>query len=150
MTKRALIAEPDHDEALRQAAILKDEGFDAAVFTQGDLVALVEQQAPDVLVLRHERPGAQTGLALVPRLKGVAPGTAIVLTTSDLTPDAIDKNRKQKIHAEWYLRLPADRAELVAAARAMPEKPTTAPEPEAPRDPSRPPPLPPSGLRALG
>jgi DNA-binding response OmpR family regulator len=122
MTKRALIAEPDHDEALRQAAILKDEGFDATVFTQGDLVVLVEREAPDLLVLRHERPGTQTGLALVPRLKSVAPDTAIVLTTSDLTPDAIDKSRKQRVHAEWYLRLPAAGAEFVAAARAMPEK----------------------------
>ena len=91
MTKRALIAEPDQEEALRQAAILKDDGYDALVFTGADIVAAVEASPPDVVVLRHERPGAQTGLALVPRLKTVAPGTAIVLTTSDLTPDAIDK-----------------------------------------------------------
>lgn len=148
MTKRALIADPDHEEALRQAAILKDDGFDAAVLTGGDIVAQVEQAAPDVLLLRQERPGGQTGLALIARIKAVAPSTAIVITTSDLTPDAIEKNKSLKFHAEWYLRLPADRAELVAAARSIPEK---APEAEAPlRDPSRPPPLPPSGLRALG
>jgi len=154
MTKRALIAEPDQEEALRQAAILKDDGYDALVFTGGDLVAAVESNPPDVLVLRHERPGNQTGLALVPRLKTVAPGTAIVLTTSDLTPDAIDKNKKQKVHADWYLRLPADRGELVGAARALPQilESADAAEEEQPkaRDPSRPPPLPPAGLRALG
>ncbi len=154
MTKRALIAEPDQDEALRQAAILKDDGFDASVFTGGDLVQEIEASPPDVLILRHERQG-QTGLALVPRLKTAAPQLSIVLTTSDLTPDAIDKNKKQKVHADWYLRLPADRGELVGAARAAPERaadsspPTPADDTKA-RDPSRPPPLPPSGLRALG
>ena len=155
MTKRALIAEPDQEEALRQAAILKDDGYEALVFTGGDLVTAVESNPPDVLVLRHERPGNQTGLALVPRLKSVAPGTAIVLTTSDLTPDAIEKNKKQKVHADWFLRLPADRSELVGAARAMPqilEADAAAAEEEKPkaRDPSRPPPLPPAGLRSLG
>lgn len=154
MTKRAMIAEPDQEEALRQAAILKDDGYEALVFTGSDLVAAVEQSPPDVLVLRHERPGNQTGIALVPRLKGVAPGTAIVLTTSDLTPDAIEKNKKQKVHADWYLRLPADRGELVGAARAVPQvlaADEAAAEEEKPkqRDPSRPPPLPPSGLRSL-
>ena len=154
MTKRALIAEPDQEEALRQAAILKDDGYDAQVFTGTDLVVAVEQSQPDVVVLRHERPGAQTGLALVPRLKSIAPGTAIVLTTSDLTPDAIEKNKKQRVHADWYLRLPADRGELVGAARAVPQVLETneaAAEEDKPRarDPSRPPPLPPAGLRAL-
>ena len=155
MTKRALIAEPDQEEALRQAAILKDDGYEALVFTGPDLVAAVEQSPPDVLVLRHERPGSQTGLALVPRLKSAAPGTSIVLTTSDLTPDAIDKNKKQKVHADWYLRLPADRGELVGAARAVPQvsdadNVTVETEDGKARDPSRPPPLPPAGLRALG
>lgn len=152
MTKRALIAEPDQEEALRQAAILKDDGYEAVVFTGTDLVVALEQAAPDVLVLRHERPGNQTGIALVPRLKSVAPGTAIVLTTSDLTPDAIEKNKKQRVHADWYLRLPADRGELVGAARAVPQvlaSEEAAEEEPKQRDPSRPPPLPPSGLRSL-
>ncbi len=154
MTKRALIAEPDQDEALRQAAILKDDGYDAQVFVAADLVLFVEQTQPDVVVLRHERPGVQTGLALVPRLKSVAPGTAIVLTTSDLTPDAIEKNKKQRVHPDWYLRLPADRGELVGAARAVPQvldASVADAEEERPlaRDPSRPPPLPTAGLRSL-
>ena len=68
------------------------------VFTGADLVTAVEQSPPDVIVLRHERPGTQTGLALVARLKTVAPGTAIVLTTSELTPDAIDKNKIGRAH----------------------------------------------------
>lgn len=154
MTKRALIAEPDQEEALRQAAILKDDGFETLVFTGGDLVAALEQGPPDVLVLRHERQGGQTGLAMVPRIKAVSSKTSIILTTSDLTSDAIDKNKKQKVHADWYLRLPADRSELVAAARAMPSAETmTAQAVTAAldtRDPTRPPPLPPAGLRALG
>jgi chromosome segregation ATPase len=154
MTKRALIAEPDQDEALRQAAILKDDGFDASVFTGTDIVQEVESSPPDVLILRHERQGP-TGLALVPRLKTVAPQLAIVLTTSDLTPDAIDKNKKQKVHADWYLQLPVDRGELVGAARAAPKSaadssPPTPAEDVKSRDPTRPPPLPPAGLRALG
>jgi chromosome segregation ATPase len=154
MTKRALIAEPDQEEALRQAAILKDDGFETLVFTGGDLVAALEQSPPDVLVLRHERQGGQTGLAMVPRIKAVSSITSIILTTSELTSDAIDKNKKQRVHADWYLRLPADRSELVAAARAVPsthstnvQSATVAPET---RDPGRPPPLPPAGLRALG
>jgi chromosome segregation ATPase len=154
MTKRALIAEPDMDEALRQAAILKDDGYDTHVFTGADLVSTVEQSPPDVVVLRHERPGAQTGLALVARLKTVAPATAIVLTTSELTPEAIDKNKKQRVHADWYLRLPADRGELVGAARSVPHPPEVtdgaSDERAKARDPSRPPPLPPQPLRALG
>ena len=154
MNKRAFIAEPDQEEALRQAAILKDEGYDAQVFTGTDLVLAVEQLQPDVLVLRHERPGTQTGLALVLRLKIVSPGTAIVLTTSDLTPDAIEKNKKQRVHADWYLRLPADRGELVGAARAVPQvldttEASVEEDKSTARDPSRPPPLPLGGLRAL-
>jgi|GEM_PF-1098298 len=157
MTKRALIAEPDQEEALRQAAILKDDGFETLVFTGSDLVAAIEQTPPDVLVLRHERPGGQTGLAMVPRIMAVAPSVSIILTTSDLTPDAIEKNKKQKVHADWYLRLPADRGEFVGAARAIPDRsvanvPPAMSEADAAkaRDPSRPPPLPPAGLRALG
>jgi CheY-like chemotaxis protein len=121
MPKRALIAEPDPDEANRQAAILKDDGYETRTFVEGDLVAELERNAPDILVLRHERPGSQTGLALVSRLKQVAAGTAIVITTSDLTPDAIEKNRRQKVHADGYLRLPVERNELVQAARAVPQ-----------------------------
>ena len=153
MARRALIAEPDAEEALRQAAILKDDGFDAVVFSGTDLVAEVEASPPDLILLRHERPGAQTGLALVPRLKAVANNISIVITTSDLTPDAIEKNRKQKVHAEGYLRLPADRAEICAAARALPDN-SKPPEPAAPEgdkpspDPKRPPPLPPTGNMA--
>ena len=153
MAKRALVAEPDGEEALRQAAILKDDGFEAVVFSGNDLVAEVETSPPDLILLRHERPGSQTGLALVPRIKAVAGTTAIVITTTDLTPDAIEKNRKQKVHADGYLRLPADRAELCAAARAVPES-SKPPEPAAPEgekpppDPKRPPPLPPTGNMA--
>ena len=157
MKKRALIAEPDPEEALRQAAILQDDGYDAIVFDPGssgaDLVTELERSVPDLLVLRHERPGSQTGLALVPRLKQVAPGTAVVITTSDLTPDAIEKNRRQKIHADGYLRLPVERTELVAAARAVPqvhEAGDVAEVQAAPEaDPQRPPPRPASGLRVL-
>src|SRR4051812_33665702 len=106
MSKRALIAEPDQEEANRQAAILMDDGYEARIFCDGDVVAEVEHNPPDILVLRHERPGAQTGLALVSRLKQVAAGVAIVVTSSDLTNDAIEKNRRQKVHADGYLKLP--------------------------------------------
>lgn len=170
MTKRALIAEPDPEEALRQAAILKDDGYETLVFSGADLVAELEANPHDLVILRHERPGAQTGLALVTRLKQVAPGAAIVITTSDLTPDAIEKNRKQKVHADGYLRLPVERSELVAAARAVPSTPPKpapgsgqsqegAPilddgtgdhrAPGADGERKRPPPLPAAGLRAL-
>jgi ParB family transcriptional regulator, chromosome partitioning protein len=168
VTKRALIAEPDPEEALRQAAILKDDGYETLVFSGADLVAELEANPHDIVILRHERPGAQTGLALVSRLKQVAPGAAIVITTSDLTPDAIEKNRKQKVHADGYLRLPVERSELVAAARAMPSAPAKAAAgqsqegapvledgtgdhraPGADGERKRPPPLPAAGLRAL-
>ena len=152
MTKRALIAEPDPEEALRQAAILKDDGYEATVFTTGDLIVSLETNPPDLLLLRHERPGSQTGLALVPRIKSVAPGTAVVVTTSDLTADAIEKNRRQRVHADAYLRLPADRSEIVSAARAVPqvvEAGEIAAEEKEASDPNRPPPLPPAGLRSL-
>ena len=80
MSKRALIAEPDQEEANRQAAILTDDGYEAQIFCEGDVVAEVEHNPPDILVLRHERPGAQTGLAMVSRLKQVGPGEAMTFT----------------------------------------------------------------------
>ena len=83
MPKKALIAEPDDSEARKQAAILSDAGYEAILAGDDDVLRTLEAESPDVIILRHERPG-QSGLALVGRIKkqGMANGTSVVLTTT--------------------------------------------------------------------
>ncbi|MCP4499523.1 MAG: hypothetical protein GY822_06105 [Deltaproteobacteria bacterium] len=122
MAKRALIAEPDLDEARKQAAILTEAGYDVSIFAEGDLIRELHNNTPDVVILRHERRG-QSGLALVGRLKrqGTVSATSVVLSTSDLTKDAIEKHQNQKFCADTYIRLPVSRVELLTAAASVPE-----------------------------
>ncbi len=122
MAKRALIAEPDEAEARKQAAILNEAGWNASIFEEGDLLGVIAQDPPDVVFLRHERRG-QSGLALIGRIKKqrIAPGTALVLTTSDLASEAIEKHKKRGSSADHYIRLPLSRQDLVNAASAVPQ-----------------------------
>lgn len=147
---RALIAEPQPDEAIRLAAFLQDDGFDVTIFSGADLVQDVTQAPPQVLVLRHERPGA-SGLALVSRVKQVAPGTVLILTTSELTSEAIAQSRQQRYHPDAYLHMPVERAALLEAARVAPPAPThdtsTDTEPSQP-EPAQPEPAPPGSVQA--
>lgn len=122
MAKRALIADSDEIGARKQAAILGEAGWETSIFDGEDVIDVIATNPPDVLFLRHERRG-QNGLALIGRIRQqlIAPGTAMVLVTSDLSSEAIEKHRSRGLSADAYVRLPLSRAELIAAAEAMPE-----------------------------
>jgi chromosome segregation ATPase/CheY-like chemotaxis protein len=145
MSKKALIAEPDTDEARKQGAILSEDGYEVQIARGGDLLEVLAESSFDVVLLRHERPG-QNGLALLQRIKKQARfgGTAVVLTTSDLPPESIERHKEQQYRADAYVRLPLRRQDLLAAARSLPEVVEAADVDAEQNEPDvgRPPPLP--------
>ncbi|MEW5854629.1 MAG: hypothetical protein AB2A00_37990, partial [Myxococcota bacterium] len=126
MSLTVLLAEPDADLARQQADALEEIG-DLALsvlrFPQADVVEELERRKPDILVLRHERTGPM-GFALLARLRKVPAlkNLPVLLTTSDATRDAIDRHRASPTRADFYLPLPASRAELEEAVRMLAER----------------------------
>lgn len=131
--RRILIAEPDNEMAMQQAAILQEEQFAVLLAATGDLVAEIERLRPDLLLLRHEREG-QSGFALISRIRRqpAIKHTRIVLTTSEATPDAIEKHKSQPQAADAYLFLPLARQDLIGTVRRLTENIEPQPTPTDP------------------
>ncbi|MFZ9888151.1 MAG: hypothetical protein ACO3JL_11670, partial [Myxococcota bacterium] len=124
MHHRALIAEPDLDEARKLSDVLQAAGLATEHFGGVDLLAELLRAPPRLVVLRHERPG-QNGLALLQRIRrqpGLA-ATAIFLTTSELSDESLAHHRTQAMRADAYLRLPLVPEELHAALQTLPTPP---------------------------
>lgn len=122
-TLTVLVAEPDPAVARQQLVALQemeDLALNVVLFQHADALDEVERVRPDMLLLRHERSGL-TGFATVarlrkdPRIKSLP----VLLTTTDATKDAIDRHRASATHADFYLLLPASRAELEEAVRMV-------------------------------
>jgi chromosome segregation ATPase/CheY-like chemotaxis protein len=126
MALKVLLAEPDEELARQQKSTLEelaDLELTVKLFHASDVVDEADRFQPDLLVLRHERPG-KSGFATLGMLRKnpALNRLPVLLATSDATPDAIEKHRSTAACADVYLPLPASRAELVQAVRAIVER----------------------------
>lgn len=114
-----LIVEDDADIARIAAAMLKKEGY--AVYHSPDAtgaLAWLQSSTPDLILTDVMMPEID-GLQLVAALKAdEATATIPVMVMSALTDDA-DAQRARDAGAEYYLKKPFERAQLVAAVKGV-------------------------------
>jgi len=123
MTIVIFLAEPSAEDARQQEIALRElEGLELRVVTypHPDALDEAERLQPDMVILRHERPGV-TGFALAARFRksAVLRAVPMLITTSDATRDQIDRHRASPGRADFYLTLPWSLAELEETIRML-------------------------------
>lgn len=79
---RILIVDDDASNTAPLAELLRDEGYDVAVASDGlDALAMLDSFAPDVLLTDLRMPGLG-GAALIDRARRAAPGLPVVIMTA--------------------------------------------------------------------
>jgi two-component SAPR family response regulator len=79
---KILVVENDDDMAalvVRMLAGHEGNEVAAGVCAPGDVVSEVLRLRPDLVILDQFLDGAETGIALAPRIKAISPGTKILL-----------------------------------------------------------------------
>ncbi len=109
--KNAFIIDHDHELATKIAAALRGDGLKVGI-TDGDRdpVDEVTAERPDVILVRAEQTGKDSGFALCNRVKKNKrlKGTAVFLYTSEGSDDAIKAHREQGTPADEYLVIPKE------------------------------------------
>jgi len=106
----AIIIDSDHDFALMVGAPLQSEGLSVSFpELEDDPMELLKRQRPDLVVVRAEGRGSESGFALVGRIKNNRRfrRTAVLLYTADPeNQPALDAHQQQSTPADGYAVLP--------------------------------------------
>ncbi len=114
---RILIVEDDREMRLLLAEVLEGEGFpvDMAVDAEEALYRVHERRSPyAAVVLDHDLPGVN-GLEVLPDLRALSPGSALVLMTSVADPEIQSAAAARGAHA--FLQKPVALNDLLRMLR---------------------------------
>ena len=113
---RVLIVDDDPPSLKMTAFLLVEEGYEVATADNGlDALRLVEQQAPDLIILDVMMPGLD-GLQVTQRIRRSMTVPIIILSAKGET---VDRIHGLDIGADDYLAKPFEPAELLARVRSV-------------------------------
>lgn len=115
--KNALIVDSDRDVALAVAAAVRSDGVKVGIADlDQDLVERIQSDKPDIICLRAELSGDDSGYTLCAKVKAHKDlsETAVFLYTTDATDEAIETHKNQEICADKYLK--------ISTGEALPEE----------------------------
>jgi DNA-binding response OmpR family regulator len=113
---RVLIVDDDPPSLKMTAFLLAEEGYQVATADNGlDALRLVEQQAPDLIILDVMMPGLD-GLQVTQRIRRSMTVPIIILSAKGET---VDRIHGLDIGADDYLAKPFEPAELLARVRSV-------------------------------
>jgi DNA-binding response OmpR family regulator len=113
---RVLIVDDDPPSLKMTAFLLAEEGYDVATADNGlDALRLVEQQAPDLVILDVMMPGLD-GLQVTQRIRRTMSLPIIILSAKGET---VDRVQGLDVGADDYLAKPFEPAELLARVRSV-------------------------------
>jgi DNA-binding response OmpR family regulator len=116
MSKRIYIADDDKNIRDLIAGFLRNDGFEAEVFENGDdLLAAFEQQPADMLIIDIMMPGTN-GLALCTKIRALSSVPIIIVSARD---SELDRITGITIGSDDYLVKPFSPVELVARVKAI-------------------------------
>jgi DNA-binding response OmpR family regulator len=113
---RVLIVDDDPPSLKMTAFLLAEEGYEVATADNGlDALRLVEQQAPDLVILDVMMPGLD-GLQVTQRIRRNMSLPIIILSAKGET---VDRVQGLDVGADDYLAKPFEPAELLARVRSV-------------------------------
>lgn len=113
---RVLIVDDDPPSLKMTAFLLNEEGYEVATADNGlDALRLVEQQAPDLVILDVMMPGLD-GLQVTQRIRRTMSVPIIMLSAKGET---VDRVHGLDVGADDYLAKPFEPAELLARVRSV-------------------------------
>ncbi len=113
---RVLIVDDDPPSLKMTAFLLAEEGYEVATADNGlDALRLVEQQAPDLVILDVMMPGLD-GLQVTQRIRRNMSVPIIILSAKGET---VDRVHGLDVGADDYLAKPFEPAELLARVRSV-------------------------------
>lgn len=113
---RVLIVDDDPPSLKMTAFLLSEEGYEVATADNGlDALRLVDQQAPDLVILDVMMPGLD-GLQVTQRIRRTMTVPIIILSAKGET---VDRVQGLDIGADDYLAKPFEPAELLARVRSV-------------------------------
>lgn len=109
--KNALIIDSDREVALAVAAAVRSDGIKVGIADlDQDVIDRITSERPDVVCLRVELSGSESGYTLCAKIKRSQElsNIAIFLYSSDASDEAFEAHKKQDTRANQYLRISSD------------------------------------------
>ncbi len=112
MEKKRILVADDHTLTREIVAkLLRDEGYDVALATDGkEAIALFPIYRPDLVLTDLSMPRLN-GIGVLTRVRRTAPATPVIIFTSDPTPE-IEQEARQ-LGARDYIHKPFDIDDLL-------------------------------------